>query len=492
ACINFLNLSTARSANRAKEVGLRKVIGSSRINLIRQFLTESMLYSLLSFVIGIAIATLALPWFNKSTGVQLVFPWNEWWLLPVLFLSSCLIGLIAGIYPAFYLSYFKPINTLKGDLRLGSRNAGLRSTLVVFQFAVSIILIIGTTVIYKQMQYILNSKIGFNKDEIVMIKGADALRSQTASFKEELLRLPVVKNATVSDFLPIAGTKRNGNTFREEGKEDQNIQTQRWVVDETYIPTLGMQLISGRNFSKDFHTDSASTIINKAMADQLGFADPIGKMITNGGEHLRVIGMVDNFYYENMKQEVHPLLMVLGNSNSIVSVKVNAANMKTALAAVERTWKEFMPNQSMRYDFLDQSYAAMYSDVERTQYISTGFALLALVIACLGLFALAAFMAEQRAKEVSIRKVLGASVSNLFSLLTRNFLKLILISLGIAIPAGWLLMNKWLQDYAYRIRISWDIFALAGIAVLFIALFTICWQAINAALANPIKSLRSE
>jgi putative ABC transport system permease protein len=267
---------------------------------------------------------------------------------------------------------------------------------------------------------------------------------------------------------------------------------QHWVVDENYIPTLGMKIILGRNFSKDFHTDSDATIINKALADQLGYQNPVGKKITNGGEHLTIIGVVGNFYFESIKQEVKPLCMVLGNSNSIISVKVNAANMKSALASIQKVWKDFMPNQAMRYDFLDQRYTGMYADVARMQYIFTGFSILAIIIACLGLFALSAFMAEQRSKEVSIRKVLGASVAGLFALLTGNFIKLVLISLIIAIPLGWLLMNKWLQDYAYRIKITWDLFALTAAVVLLIALMTICWQAIKAAIANPVKSLRTE
>ncbi|HEY2726648.1 MAG TPA: FtsX-like permease family protein, partial [Parafilimonas sp.] len=230
----------------------------------------------------------------------------------------------------------------------------------------------------------------------------------------------------------------------------------------------------------------------KAMADKLGYVNPIGQIVTNGDERLTIIGVVDNFYFESVKQQVNPLLMILGNSNSIVSVKVNAADMKTALASIDKVWKTFLPNQTMRYDFLDQSYAAMYSDVQRMQYIFTGFAVLAIIVACLGLFALAAFMAEQRTKEIGIRKVLGASVSNLFALLTGNFMKLIFISLVIAIPLGWLLMNKWLQDYVYRIKITWQIFFTAGIAVLLIALITICSQAIKAAIANPVKSLRTE
>ncbi|MBI2731620.1 MAG: ABC transporter permease [Sphingobacteriales bacterium] len=493
ACINFLNLSTARSANRAKEVGVRKVIGGSRNNLINQFLSESLLYSFLSFFIGAIIAVLALPMFSKVAGIHLSMPWKEWWLLPALIGGALIIGLLAGLYPAFYLSYFKPINTLKGNVSLGSRNGRLRSALVVFQFTISVVLLTGTAVIYKQMQYILNSKTGFDKDQVLMIEGTDALRDQTTSFKNELLNLPVVKNVSVSDFLPVNDTKRNGNTFWEEGKQiNDGFVLQHWVVDENYIPTLGMKLIAGRNFSKDFHTDSSTTVVNKALADQLGIKDPVGKTITNGGEHLRIIGVVDNFYFETMKQQVKPLCMVLGNSNSIVSVKIKTADMKAALTSIEAKWKQFLPNHPMRVTFLDERYAAMYIDVQRMQYIFTGFSILAVVVACLGLFALAAFMAEQRTKEIGIRKVLGASVAGVFALLTKNFLKLVFLSLIISIPIGWWLMNKWLQDFSYRISPGWEIFAFAAILMLAIALFTICFQALKAAVANPIKSLRIE
>ncbi|WP_228084969.1 ABC transporter permease [Mucilaginibacter sp. JRF] len=494
ACINFLNLSTARSANRAREVGVRKVIGSTRANLIRQFLTESLLYSFFSFVLGVVLAASALPVFNNVAGTQLALPWMEWWLLPALISSAIVIGLIAGIYPAFYLSYFKPATTLKGSISMGTRNSGLRSGLVIFQFTVSIVLIIGTAVIFKQMQYILNSKIGFDKEQVVTIEGADALGPQTAAFKAELLNLPFVKNVTVSDFLPINSTKRNGNSFYNEGREKQDapIRSQHWVIDENYLATLGIKLSDGRNFRTDMPTDSQATIVNRSMVKQLGLKNPLGKVITNGYEHLTIIGVVDDFYYESLKQQVEPLVMILGNSNSMVSVKLKSSDMRAAIAAINSTWKQFQPHQTMRYDFLDQSYAAMYSDVKSTQYIFTGFSVLAIVVACLGLFALAAFMAEQRSKEVSIRKVLGASVTNLFALLTGNFLKLVLISLVIAIPIGWLAMNKWLEDYVYRIQLSWDIFAISGIIVIIIALVTVCWQAVSAALVNPIKNLRSE
>ena len=494
ACINFLNLSTARSANRAKEVGLRKVIGSQRSNLIRQFLTESILYSFFAFVLGFLMAWGSLPLFNKIAGKSLVMPVEAWWMIPLFIVAVLFIGLLAGLYPSFYLSAFKPIQVLKGQLSRGSKNSGLRSTLVVFQFTTSIILLIGTVVIYRQMQYILHTRIGFDKEQIVMLQGANTLKQQTVALKAELLKLPQVKNVTVSGFLPVADSKRDGNTFWKEGrrKEDPGVGGQKWYVDDSYIATFGMKIVAGRNFSSLMPTDSQAIVINQAMAGKLGLKDPIGEKITNGWEHFTVIGVVENFNFESMKQQVEPLCMTLGRTGDVVSVKMKGGDVQQTLATITGIWKGFAPNQPIRYNFLDESFAAMYADVERTGIIFTCFAVLAIIVACLGLFALAAFMAEQRSKEMSIRKVLGASVAGLFMLLVRNFLKLILISMIIAVPIGWLLMQKWLQDYAYRISITWDVFLVAGLTILAIALATICYQAIKAAIANPIKSLRSE
>ena len=494
ACINFLNLSTARSANRAKEVGLRKVIGSQRSSLIKQFLTESILYSCFAFALGFILAWVSLPYFNKVAGKSLSVPVNEWWMLPLFLAAALFIGLLAGLYPSFYLSSFKPIQVLKGQLSRGSKNTGLRSTLVIFQFTTSIILLIGTVVIYRQMQYVLHTKTGFDKDLVVMIQGAGTLGRRTADLKSELLKLPQVQQVSVSGYLPVAGTKRDGNPFWKEGKvkEDAPVSGQRWAIDDSYISTFGMKMVAGRNFSSAMPTDSQAAVINQAMADKIGYKDPIGKMITNGWEHFTIIGIVENFHFESMKQQVEPLCMVLRYSNDIVSVKIKGGDVKKTLTDITGTWKSFVPNQPIRYTFLDERFAAMYADLERTGIIFTCFAVLAIIVACLGLFALAAFMAEQRSKEMSIRKVLGASVAGLFMLLVRNFLKLILISMIIAVPIGWLLMQKWLEDYVYRISITWDVFLLAGLAILAIALATICYQAIKAVIANPIKSLRSE
>lgn len=494
ACINFLNLSTAKSANRAKEVGLRKVIGSQRSALVSQFLTESILYSVCAFVLGFVLAWVALPFFNQMTGKSLTIPFTAWWLLPLFIASALFIGLLAGLYPSFYLSSFKPIQVLKGNLARGSRNAGLRSTLVVFQFTTSIVLLIGTVVIYRQMQFILHSKIGFDKDQVLLLQGAGTLGNKVKTMKDELLKLPSVSNVSVSGYLPVE-SKRDGNPFYKEGKqkEEASIGGQKWYVDDRYIPTFGIKLVEGRNFSPRMPTDTQSAVINQAMVKKLGLTDPVvGQKITNGWEHFTVIGVMEDFHFESMKQEIFPLCLTLGRGGDVVSVKLKSGDAQKAIADISAIWKNFAPNQPIRYAFLDESFARMYKDVERTGYVFTSFAVLAIIVACLGLFALAAFMAEQRNKEISIRKVLGASVSGLFMLLVNNFLKLIMISLIIAIPLGWWMMSSWLQDYTYRITITWDVFLVAGAVILAIAIATICYQSIRAAIASPIKSLRSE
>jgi ABC-type antimicrobial peptide transport system, permease component len=495
ACINFINLSTAKSANRAKEVGLRKVVGSHRIGLIKQFLTESLLFSVLSFLLGILIAALSLPYFNTLFAKSLRIPWMAWWLFPLMIAAAVIIGIIAGLYPSFYLSAFKPINVLKGQLSRGSKNSALRNGLVVFQFTTSIILIIGTIVIYKQTHYILNKKIGFNKNQVLLIQGTNTLESKTVSFKNELLKSADISGVSISDYLPVSGTKRDGNTFYREGrmKEDIGVGSQKWRVDYDYMKTMGMKITEGRNFSKVMASDSSATIINKTMAEKLGLKNPIGQRIVNGWETWTVIGVMEDFNFESMKQDVGPLCVVLGNNTStIVAVKMNTANTKSVISYIHTTWNGFAPGQPLRYTFLDESFANMYSDVQRTGSIFTTFAVMAIIIACLGLFALSAFMAEQRNKEIGIRKALGASVSGITAMLSKDFVKLVMISIIIASPIAYWAMTKWLQHFAYRIAISWWMIAAAGLTAIIIALITISFQSIKAALMNPVKCLRTE
>lgn len=496
AAINFINLSTAKSANRAKEVGLRKVVGSYRSDLIRQFLTESVLFSLISFSLGVLLAFGILPFFNTMAGKTLSIPWTEWWLLPSLLASMLLIGFVAGLYPSFYLSGFKPIDVLKGSLSRGSKASGLQSSLVVFQFTISVILIIGAFTVSRQMDFILNKKLGYDKEQVVIFHGTNTLGEKLPAFKDELLNLAEVKGATISNYLPISGAKRDQNQFWKEGKQKEDIAVgaQIWFVDEDYTQTLGMNLLEGRSFSSEMASDSSAIIINQKMAAQMGLSEPIGKRITNNYmPTFTIIGVVEDFHFESMKGKIEPLSLALGgNQASTLSVKVDTENMTPLLKSMTALWDNFMPNQTVRYSFMDERYAKMYEEVQRTGKIFTGFSLIAIIIACLGLFALSAFMVEQRKKEVSIRKVLGASVASLFNLLTVNFLKLILIAFVIAMPIGWYMMKQWLKDYTYHIPITWDVFVIAGAMIFLIAILTISFESVKAALTNPIKSLRSE
>lgn len=494
AAINFINLSTAKSANRAKEVGLRKVVGSLRSSLIRQFLTESIVFSFCSFALGLLLAWTLLPYFNELLGKSLIFPWREWWLMPLLCAGAVTVGVLAGLYPSFYLSSFRPVQVLKGNLSRGSKNTTTRSTLVVFQFTISIVLIVGTMIIGRQMDYILNKKVGYDKDQVLVIQGAQTLGDKITTFKNELLRLPDVKHASISGFLPVDGAKRNGNNFWKEGKKDADepVNSQRWWVDTDYVETLGLKVLEGRDFLADMPSDSQAIVINSTLAKGLNMKEPIGQRITDGQETWQVIGVIEDFHFESLRNTIEPLSLVLRKSPNTISVKVTTSDMQAMIQAVTKVWKEFSPNQPVRFTFLDDSYARMYDDVQRIGNLFSAFALLAIIVACLGLFALSAFMTEQRSKEISIRLVLGASAKSIIQLLTGNFLKLVLISLVIAAPIAWYMMNTWLQDYAYRIEITWDVFIISGLIAGLIAILTIGYQSVRAALMNPVESLKSE
>jgi putative ABC transport system permease protein len=494
ACINFINLSTARSANRAREVGLRKVVGSLRNSLIKQFLTESLLFSFFSFVLGVILARVLLPYFSSLLAKPVYFPWEEWWFLPTLGIGAVVVGIMAGLYPAFYLSSFRPLHVLKGNVSRGSKSSVTRSVLVIFQFTVSIVLIAGTLIIYQQMQFVLNKKVGYDKDQVLVLQGTHTLGENITKLKNELIRLPEIKHATISGYLPVEGTKRNQNPFFNEGRKglDEPVGGQRWEADHDYIKTMGFKLINGRDFSVEIRSDSQAVVINQAMAKALNLNDPIGKRITNGWGTWPVIGVVEDFHFQSMKQHIGPLCLMIGHSPNTVSVKSNTNDLPSLIQSVSKVWKEFSPYQPIRYTFLDQSYAKMYDDVKRMGRIFTGFAMLAIIVACLGLFALSAFMVEQRNKEVSIRLVLGASLNSIFRLLTMNYIKLVLISLIIAIPVSIYLMQEWLNDFAYKIEIGWEVFALTGLLSLLIAMLTISYQSIGAALVNPVNNLKSE
>ncbi|WP_299246406.1 ABC transporter permease [uncultured Aquimarina sp.] len=493
ACINFINLSTAKSANRAKEVGLRKVIGSGRKKLILQFLIESIVITIFAFGLGILLAILGLSLFNTISGKTLTLPWSTWFFIPTIFLATLFVGIFAGIYPAFYLSKFTPINVLKGKISKGSKSSSLRSSLVIFQFTISIVLIVSTLIINNQMDFILNKEIGYKKEQVLQIHGVNMLGDRLTTFANEMKQIQGVENVSNSDYLPIKETKRNGNTFyNKEVLNAEGVPSQAWVVDENYLDTFGMQLAVGRNFSKNRATENESVIINQTLAEKFGMEEPIGKKMLRGNRTYTIIGVVEDFNFESLHQQVGSLAMFYGDDTTITSIKVNTENISGVLAMIENKWKTFVPNLDFRYTFMDESYARMYSNIKHMRQLIVSFALLSIFVACLGLFALSAFLVEQRKKELSIRKVLGASIKNLFKLLTTHFLILVVISIIIAIPLSYFIMDNWLQDYAYRISISWEVFALSGSLAILITLLTISYHTIKAGLVNPIDSLKSE
>ncbi len=494
ASINFVNLSTAKSINRAKEVGLRKVVGSTRTQLINQFLSESVLIVLIAFTIGTALAALFMPLFRNISGINLTIPWSSFAFIPSILVASLMVGILAGLYPSFYLSKFNPVNVLKGKFSSGNKSKGLRSSLVVFQFTISIILIVVSLIINQQINFILNSKVGFKKEQVVQIYGTDILNKRIETFKGELKKIPGVSHTSISDYLPIEGTKRNVNNFTIEGKisSDDMVSGQVWLIDEDYIETMGMTLVEGRNFMSGEDSDKQTVIINQAMAESLHLNDPIGKRITNTIHLYEVVGVVKDFNYDTMKTSVQPLCFFKGKSPYITSVKINTKDVSRVLDGLEAKWNTFVPNVAFRHEFMDASFAKMYDGVSRVKTIFTMFAILAILIACLGLVALSAYMVEQRNKEISVRKILGASVQTIFVLLTKNFLSLVVIALFIAIPTSYYLMQEWLKDYEYRIGMSWSVFAIAGISAIVIALLTISYHAIKSALIDPAKVLRTE
>ncbi|NER17341.1 ABC transporter permease [Spongiivirga citrea] len=495
ACINFINLSTAKSANRAKEVGLRKTVGAFKRNLVTQFLTESVLFSIASFVLGVLLTWLLLPTFNNIAAKSINMPWAEGWFLTVIFISALVVGLIAGLYPAFYLSAFRPVNVLKGSLKVGAKSGRLRSGLVVFQFATSVILIISTLVIYKQMDFILQKELGYNKEQVLVINGAESLGNKAESFKNQLSELSFVNAISQSAYLPVDGYERNGNTFKKEGEgaEERGVPGQIWRVDYNYLNTLGIKVKQGRNFSKEYGSDvSESIIINEKMASQLGLKDPIGKIINNNYATWKIVGVIEDFHFKSLKEDIEPLSLVIGRNYGAIMAKLSGGDISESIASIAKVWSANMPNQDFNYTFLDQDFASMHQDVKRMGIIFNSFAFFAIFVACLGLFALSAFMVEQRKKEISIRMVLGAPFKSIYKLLTLSYMKLILISIAIAGPIGAYIMSKWLEDFAYKIEIGWQVFALSAIIAIGIALLTISYQSISAAFIKPLKSLRSE
>ncbi|MES2266000.1 MAG: ABC transporter permease [Bacteroidota bacterium] len=505
ACVNFMNLSTARSSNRAKEVGVRKVMGSSRKHLIFQFLAESILITFIATIIAITAAAILLPFFNQLSGKEIVLTIDSLkWLVPSLLAIVLVIGSLAGSYPAFFLSAFQPIDVLKGKLSAGFKGGGLRSFLVVFQFFVSILLIIGTLVIYNQLNFIQTKNLGYNRNQVLVVKNSGELNQQAGVFKQELAELPGVKEATMTGFLPTNGW-RNTRIYFKDATYDQkkSLFPQSWEVDADYIPTMDMKMAQGRNFSKAMQTDSSAVIINEAAAKFLGFADPINKTIYQslGGDRkgnspnvkeCHIVGVVKDFHFNSLRQKIEPIVLTYGQNAGALAIRVSTANITSLMAQIKDKWNSLSPGVQIDYSFMDQDFDASYRSEQRIGTIFMIFTSLAIIIACLGLFGLAAYAAEQRTKEIGIRKVLGADVSVIVAMLSKDFIKLVCIAIITASPLAWYVMNLWLQDFAYRINIHWWVIAAAAAGALAIAFVTISFQSVKAALANPVNSLKNE
>ncbi len=508
ACINFMNLSTARSANRAKEVGIRKALGSYRSHLVRQFLTESIIMSFMAFAMGILLAQVMLPFFNQLSEKSLSIPLNNIWFVLSLVGGALTIGVVAGLYPAFFLSSFRPIQALKGKLTIGSGSSYIRSGLVVFQFFISILLITGTIAIQKQLNFIQNKKIGFNKEQVLVVFDTYMLSDQRSAFKEELDAHSQVLASSYSGFIPINGFYRSDNTYWQKGfvpDETNLVSMQMWSVDNDYLATFDMKLVDGRNFNKEMASDSNAIILNQTAMKRFGFKsieeaqvqtfawnDERQDFDTDKFEELKVIGVVEDFHFESMKENIGPLALRLGKQSGIISIRLNTNDLQASVEDVENLWKKFGSGLPFNYEFLDTMFGEMYKTETRLGSIFAIFSGLAIFIGCLGLFALAAFMGEQRTKEIGIRKVLGASVNSIVLMLSKDFSKLVVIAFLVAIPVSWYGINYWLSHYTYKITLGVELFLIAGVCSILIAWITVGYQSIKSAIGNPVDALRSE
>jgi ABC-type lipoprotein release transport system permease subunit len=494
ACINFMNLATARAANRAKEVGVRKVIGAQRSALLKQFAGEALLLTFFSVVIAVILSAILLPVFNNLTGKQIALPLSEpffWIMIMGLLLVT---GLVAGSYPAFFLSSLNPVRVLKGSLKFTWGATFFRKGLVVFQFALSIILIVGMIVIYRQMGYIQTKNLGYNRENLIYLPIEGDLVKKYNLFKEEVGKEAGILSVSKMRNSPTVIQHHTGSIEWPGKAPDLNVSFADAVVGYDYVKTMKLTLKEGRDFSKDFGTDSASYLLNETAVKKMGFQDALGETVSWGNRQGKIIGVLQDFHFNSIHQAIEPLIVRLDENWSwgTILVRTKAGKTKEAIAGLEKICKTLNPKFPFTYQFSDQEYDNLYRSEQVVSKLSNIFAFLAIFISCLGLFGLATFTTEQRTKEIAVRKVLGASVPNIVSLLSANFLKPIAMAMVIAFPVARYVMNTWLQDFAYKIAIEWWIFGIAGLLTIGIALFTVSYQSIRAALGNPVKALRTE
>ena len=499
ACINFMNLATARSSMRSREVGIRKVLGSNIYQLVRQFLTESVLLSTISMLLAVMFVELLLPLFNQLSGKNLETAYfTNWTSLPLLAAIALLVGVIAGSYPAFYLSHFQPIEVLKGKSSSGKKSAWLRSGLVVFQFSISIILFIGTIVVYTQLGFVREKRLGFDKEHVLVIERSWALEQKAESFRNELMSNPNIVSVGNTGSMP--GQIYGQTVFQpEERPIESKYPLSVSVSGYEFAKTLGIEMADGRYFSKEFPSDSMSIVINETAVRLMELKDPVGKRLLMIGPTpeesiaFTIAGVVKDFHFESLHQAIRPLVIFLrADDNAYTCIRLKPGEIAKSVSFIESKWKSFVPDKPFIYYFLDENFDRLYRTEERTGEIFTVFSVLAIFIACLGLFGLAAFTAERRSKEIGIRKVLGASTPTIVYLLSKDFTKWVLIANIIAWPVAYYITTSWLEQFAYRVTPALTTFVLAGLLALFIAITTVSFQAIKVAIANPVDALRNE
>ena len=495
ACINFMNLSTARSEKRAKEVGVRKAVGAHKGALIGQFLGESVLISFLAAILALVIVLITLPSFSELINEELSIEWGNPWFWGIVLGVILVTGILAGSYPALYLSAFKPSAVLKGTFQKINTLITPRKVLVVAQFSVAIILITATIVVKEQINNVQNRQLGYNKNNLVYIEMEGDAEEKYNLIKAELLKSGTAASVSKTNS-PITESWSNTWGFEWKGKDEENkTLVHRLVADDAVVETMGLKLVTGRDFNlKEYPTDSTAAILNEAAVKLMGFENPIGEIVKDNGVDWRIVGVVEDFVFNSPFQKIDPMVFEGARAwFNFIHIKFNSENKTSEnLASAEAIFKKYNPEYPFNYQFVDADYAERFSEEQRTEKLASLFTLLTILISCLGLFGLASYMAENRIKEIGIRKVLGASVQSITTLLSKDFLKLVVISLLIAIPVSWYFMDKWLEEFAYRITVSWWVFALSGILALAIALITVSYQSIKAARLNPVKSLRTE
>ena len=494
ACINFMNLATAQSAKRAKEVGLRKVVGAARSSIVKQFIGEALLLTLFAIIIAIVLSATLLPAFNSLTGKRLSIPFTQplfWLAITTLVIIT---GFVAGSYPALFLSSLKPVSVLKTGLKFGAGNIFLRKGLVVFQFTLSIILIVGMIVTYRQMNYIQTKNLGYDRDNLLYVPIEGELANKYVLFKQQAAEIPGVLNISKMRNSPTVIEHHTGSISWPGKDPNLTVSFADGVVGYDFVKTMKLQLKEGRDFSKEFGTDSIGFLLNETAVNKIGLNDPIGKTVTWGNHPGKVIGVLKDFHFSSMHQSIEPLILRLDENWSwgTILVRMKAGNTKEVLSGLEKLSAAMNPKFPFTYQFSDSEFAKLYKSEAIVSRLSNYFAFLAIFISCLGLFGLATFTAVQRTKEIGVRKVLGASVLQIIAMLSGSFVKLIVVAMLIAFPVAWYFMNKWLENFAYKVHLGWIIFFIGGTVAVLIALLTVSYQAIKAAIANPVKSLRTE